>query len=726
MRGSLPFQIRTLLIWLGPLLWLACSPPERRTIDLFQALPTAVHEVSDWPRGSLGDPRLRPFCSGPWGEAVGDAERESLPGAPFLRFRLEQVLPLSLELSGRTAQGHHDVELRLNGRTLETLALGPLARQHRLVLPREALRQGENQLVLASSQVSLWGQVRLQPSAWQHIPAPTDWDASGRVRLPFWWPLHLSLQLDGSRRVLEAQVEPWKETGAAEGPSRLWVRVRSEQPLYDRNEWVPAGQPLHWELPSDLREVSLTLMAEPLEPPWPGQRGLELRLPAPSPVEPTLTTAERHPEPPRTTTPTPSPEVVPPVLIYVIDTLRADHLSCYGYARRTSPHLDALARDGIRFLDVTAQSSWTKASTATLLTGLLPQQHGALDYGDRLPPEIETLGERLQDSHRPVAFTTNGFASNAFDLLQGWEETHLALAPSLEVHQAVVRWLDDGPKDRPFFLYIHTIDPHLPYQPPTRFQQWSTPSAGVLHRDMKALVQNFDSRKLQKAIDLYDAEIASNDHSLGLLIQELKDRGLYDAALIMVTSDHGEELFEHGGYGHGQTLYQEALRIPWILKLPRQQRAGTEVHGAWQHLDMAPTLLYHLGREVPDVMRGFAYGSAPELPTRDILTHLFLGPDAEQFQKKKNLVFSLQGLRQEDKIYIECRAHTHRDLPHQALFDLSSDPSQQRDLSEARGVLRGQMRRRLTERSSEWSRAAAPATPAPDTERALRSLQYLR
>lgn len=707
--------------WLGllaGLLFLAACASPRYSIDLLAELPLAVEEPADWPNGWLGEDALAPFCGGPWVKVKG-RERRSLPGSPYLRFEVWQKVPLALELSGRTQGGGARVAVALNSRGLGSIDLGDEVGQFRFEIPAAALREGENQLFLRAARDCLWSEVRLRPS---QAVVTTPEAPVGSMGLSLSSARHLALDLSGRSRVLRAdEARRWSLPGAPPAQARLLVRVRSAQPPYDESWVLPAEQPVEVPLPDDLRRVLLTLMAVPEEEATlQGQLGLELVRPRIEARPRRDATPTSSPASPRVT----SPQTAPNVVLYVIDTLRADHLSCYGYPRQTSPHLDALARDGVRFLDVTAQSSWTKAATASILTGLPPSIHGAVDFGDLLRPEVVTLGELLEPTHQTVAFTTNGFASGNFHLTQGFREFHLFGASAAQIHASVVSWLETADPGRPFFLYIHTMDPHLPYAPPKRFNRF-TDSATVLSKaDMERLIRSEDAATLTEAVALYDGEILANDDAFGLLMAEIKRRGLYEGTLVLVTSDHGEEFFEHGGYGHGRNLYQESVSVPWILKLPGQAGAGTVVEGAWQHLDMAPTILASVGISAPPSMQGIAYRPGLRPGSRDILTSLWLGSDGAPTEGVGTPWVRCDGLRQDSLTYLECRSQLDRDIPPRGLFDLASDPGQSRSLLNSGPVRLAHFRKRL-------ARARPPSLPTttdapPETVNVnLRGLQYL-
>ncbi|MBP8129231.1 MAG: sulfatase [Candidatus Hydrogenedentes bacterium] len=277
----------------------------------------------------------------------------------------------------------------------------------------------------------------------------------------------------------------------------------------------------------------------------------------------------------------------PNVLIVLIDTLRQDHAGCFGYARETTPHLDALARDAALIRGLTPPSSWTRPSVASLLTGTYPNTHGAQDRVDKRRADVPTLADAL----RAAGYESQGFVTN-LHCLPTWnmgiefdryvnvraEEWHVSEkdADAVALAAEALR----GLAGRPWFLYVHLMSPHGPYTPPEPFAS-AFASAGADER--------------QRAIDAYDAEIAYADALTGELLDTLRELGLYDNTLTLVLSDHGEEFWEHGGVDHGKTLYEEQLRVPCILKLPGGAHAGTTHDALHEMSDIAPTLLELLG-----------------------------------------------------------------------------------------------------------------------------------
>lgn len=292
----------------------------------------------------------------------------------------------------------------------------------------------------------------------------------------------------------------------------------------------------------------------------------------------------------------------PNVVIYLVDTLRADRLGCYGHPKPTSPHLDRFAEGATLFETAVAQAPWTRPSVASVLTGLGPLSHGVRTLEERLPDAADTLAERLRAAgYRTAAFSTNWHVSADTGFAQGFDD--FVLVPregSAAVNRRVLAWLGRHQGREPFFLYVHVLDPHAPYTPPPdlrrRFAPGARPEAGTLDnlRRIYAVRGKRRAARIAEVAPLYDAEVAANDRSFGALLSALRERKLFDESLIVFVSDHGEALGERGSFGHARSLYAEELNVPLVAKLPGQTR-GERVSRLAQHVDLLPTVLAAAG-----------------------------------------------------------------------------------------------------------------------------------
>jgi len=275
----------------------------------------------------------------------------------------------------------------------------------------------------------------------------------------------------------------------------------------------------------------------------------------------------------------------PPVILIVIDTLRADHLGMYGYQRPTSPQLDTWAASGRVFENAQATSPWTLPSFASMLTGHLPSRHGATakfkKSGVRcfaLDETLPTVAESLRDSgYRTGAVVNNPFLAPELGLARGFDSYDHDRGSNVDSRRAdvmvsrAIQWIDDQ-EGAPFFLLLHLFDPHVKYDAPAPQRgtftegytsKLSLPMGSVLPIRKGTLSLDDADRDFIRAA--YDEELAFVDQELGRLKRELDARGITDEALIILTSDHGEELFDHGGFEHGHAMWQELLHVPFVV-----------------------------------------------------------------------------------------------------------------------------------------------------------------
>lgn len=312
----------------------------------------------------------------------------------------------------------------------------------------------------------------------------------------------------------------------------------------------------------------------------------------------------------------------PNILIYLVDTLRADRLGAYGYERPTSPHLDAFASEATLFENAIGQSSWTRASMASIFTGVWPPTHGATGWKHQLPEEFETLVERLDAAgYDTAAFVGNPQITERYGFGQGFDRYRREIKrPSADYNQMVAEWLDGRTGESPWFIYVHTMDPHAPYRPPEPYLSEFAPNDAQMPTWKPRW--RWPLEVLPFFSDRYDGEVARNDASLGELLGLLRERGLYEDALIVFTSDHGEEFKEHGRWRHGENLHAETLNVPLVVRFPRQS-TGTRVVPAVQHIDLMPTILDYLGLETPSAVQGRSLLGDARFEG-EIYSHLFL------------------------------------------------------------------------------------------------------
>lgn len=424
----------------------------------------------------------------------------------------------------------------------------------------------------------------------------------------------------------------------------------------------------------------------------------------------------------------------PSIVVFLVDTLRADRLGVHGYGRGTSPNIDRFAATATVFERAIAQSSWTKASVASVFTGLYPGAHGVTEHDSVLIDDAATLAEALAAAgYETAGIVTISTVASLFGFDQGFasyeelleEATPQVHQPAGRVVDHALRWIDErADAQRPFFLYLHVADPHTPYMPPedmrTRFAADVAPDdLGNFKIDLSQW-QPTDAEvtALRDAASmLYDAEVAYVDAQFGRFLDGLQERGLADDIGLLLLADHGEEFFEHGGFTHGRTLYQEQLHVPMILRLPRDD-AGRRIATTVRQVDVLPTLLQMAGVPLPASIQGASLLpllSTPEVG-RPALSQLRLG-DLELdsvIDREWKLIATVapgSGQRRFE------------------LFDLDSDPGELRDQQAGQPATRGYFAAWLARRLDELRAGALDVENAildPEVTERLRALGYIR
>lgn len=298
------------------------------------------------------------------------------------------------------------------------------------------------------------------------------------------------------------------------------------------------------------------------------------------------------------------------VILVSIDTLRADHLGCYGYQRETSPHIDLLASDSVTFLNTYAASPWTLPSHVSLLTSLHGVHHQVYYDDESMDPSIITLADVLrQQNFYCAAFTGGGFVSSIYGFSKGFDSysddagSVFRQDSAEHLFRLVSEWLEYH-KEKSFFLFLHTYQPHNPYACPYPYKTMFTEEgAQWRHLDLTGhlggkpgIFQELTDSERRNVIGLYDGEIRYTDECLiGPLLERLKEIGIYDRTMIVLTSDHGEEFYDHGGWGHGHSLYDESLKVPLVIKFPESLYRGQRVSSIVSLVDVFPTILQEMG-----------------------------------------------------------------------------------------------------------------------------------
>jgi arylsulfatase len=306
--------------------------------------------------------------------------------------------------------------------------------------------------------------------------------------------------------------------------------------------------------------------------------------------------------------PSPPADRPPNVLLISIDTLRADHVGCYGYARQTTPKIDAMAARGVIFERAISQSNTTLPAHASMLTGLYPIEHGCDPARQTaLSPRVDTLAEiMLQHGYHTAAVTSVSWVSAEFGLDQGFERfLYHERSAAPQVKRALRLLADFG--DRPFFLFVHLFDPHSPYTPPAQYHDMFL--APGEDRGVDGDIMRFFATRDMRAPDphavdilrkLYDGEIRYVDDYLGRIFRWLDEHKKLDDTVVIVTADHGESFGENGAWVHGTALYAQQLHVPLIIAYPRRVQPGTRrAELVEASVNILPTILDLVGIPAP-------------------------------------------------------------------------------------------------------------------------------
>jgi arylsulfatase A-like enzyme len=374
------------------------------------------------------------------------------------------------------------------------------------------------------------------------------------------------------------------------------------------------------------------------------------------------------------------------VIVWMIDTLRFDRLGAGATAKlpggaSLTPNLDALLAEGTQFASATAQGNYSLPSHASILTGTTPAVHGLVDDAGRLPDDVPLVSERLRARGvRTGLFSSNGYISEKWGFRRGWDAYRNFIRENLpngatEIWKAARPFLESEARaGKRVFLYLATAEPHVAYDPRPEFlaRTWPRPYAGpVRPRDTAAQLVAIKRGSLRlSAVDkqyleaLYDAEVAQNDAAFGAMVADVKRMGLWDKTAIIVVSDHGDELFEHGSVGHGHSVYEELVRVPLAVRFPPRVPAGRVAPVDVEGLDVAPTVLDLFGLDE---------GDGPPMQGESLL-RLARAPEGTAPRPATSVHGALlRAMRLGRYKLIRSSAKT-------SLYDLVEDPREQRDL----------------------------------------------
>ncbi len=437
----------------------------------------------------------------------------------------------------------------------------------------------------------------------------------------------------------------------------------------------------------------------------------------------------------------PPPTHAPNILLVTLDTVRVDHLGCYGYERATSPNLDQLASVADRYTDALSTAPWTVPSHASIFTGKYAFQHGA-EASEKAPDwatqnalplssEFTTLADVLKsDGYRTAGFVANSvFLAPRFGFAKGFDTYVAERKPAAQVNSGVVDFL--AKRDaKPFFLFVNYMDAHRPYdttpladaatrrlpppdpeEPQVLLDRYIEAVMGEAKEDVAAL--------RARVVTQYDTGVANDDRALGALIAKLKELALYDDTLIIVTADHGEYLGEHQLVEHNKDVYQEALRVPLIVKRVGQTR-GRVVSTPLSHAELASLIGSRLDAATSkSLLAKFPYppGAAIRL--------------AEIYFSRPNELRASWGARFKRvraALFLEKWKYIRSSDGQDELYDLAADPREAKNLIGEKRELAKQLRAKLENFMSDAKKPDSGATPvevSPKEADELRRLGYL-
>ena len=327
------------------------------------------------------------------------------------------------------------------------------------------------------------------------------------------------------------------------------------------------------------------------------------------------------------------------VILVWCDTLRWDHLNLYGYGRETAPFLTRMAEEGLVFEDCQSQATWTKVSTPSFLTSLYPATHGVKNFKDRIAASVTTIAEVFRDAgYATLSYSSVPFTGKFTNLHQGFEELHEVGSwhnpedpygsKSARIYvDRLLPWLERH-KDVPYFVFLHVLDPHDPFEPrPPYNTLWGDPSYKKKHEEQVAKAKEFIQNPLMKMFGMptldefkktgydpdefvnmekawYDGSIRGMDTDVRRLLERLREAELDDKTLVVFTSDHGEEFFDHNRTFHGHSVYSELSHVPLIMRWPGHLPEGVKITETVRSIDIMPTVLQLCRLPIPREAQG--------------------------------------------------------------------------------------------------------------------------
>lgn len=418
----------------------------------------------------------------------------------------------------------------------------------------------------------------------------------------------------------------------------------------------------------------------------------------------------------------------PDIVLITVEAMAPGHCSLYGYERDTTPFLRELAKESVVFEEAYSTSSWTRPSVASIFTGVYPSQHGVVRQGRVLSPNFSTLSGILQGAgYTTAAFCTNIHVNKGvFAYQQGFDKYFAPSSQEFDYLPLLAQWLSE-PRSKPFFLYMHVFDPHKPYNAPGAFRDMYAGDYSGRLKKLDDVTEDYFAlfpmtpAEVEYIKARYDGELAYTDHVLRQVMLLLKRHGSWDNAVVVITSDHGEAMYQHGRFDHRWALYPEQIRVPLVIRRPNAVHGGVRMRGFASGVDLLPTILSAARVEVPqgtegiDLLRDEASGHTG----RDYCYGEFLTPTKDDDERPQSWA-----LVDSDYHFLVIE---HHDGPRrELLFDRRTDPGAEHDVAAERAELCKQYSLRLQEIRASLRPGASPEHVVPDEEtlRILRELGY--
>ena len=451
----------------------------------------------------------------------------------------------------------------------------------------------------------------------------------------------------------------------------------------------------------------------------------------------------------------------PNVVIFLIDTLRADRLGAYGYDKATSPNFDELTKTSVLFTEANAPAPWTLPSVVSLMLSSFLSEHGVVRDRDVIAPNAPTLAGRMKQ----LGFSTASYFENPYVGPLSGLDRGFDLCRDVDEHpgpKVVAEWLETAP-DGPFFLYLHNTIPHDPYQPAPEFlapfgevSDLEVQKISEIQDAYRALTrgnrpgsrhgredtspqQTEHMRELETRRDsinaLYDGEVLQVDNTIGEVVRELKEYGVWDNTVFLIVSDHGEEMGEHGGWEHDHSVYEELVRVPFLMHFPGDEFGGTRIDAPVSLIDVMPTLLDYVGapelasecsgRSIMDLVRASSDGALPAQLEPRVTAYRFN-------MKKFYAPFDEQ--RGDENIVVrdgEWKGIWNVGRDTFELYDLKTDRGEERDLADSEPERAAALQAvALARRERDAMRRSArtdgtPVEMTDDEREKLRALGYL-